>query len=74
MTKESPTGVRKGTIKLMSNSTQEFTHYASIPLINEYLNDTEVLIVSNAALKNFYATNFLLILSLYIKVIQGMEF
>ena len=41
MTKESPTGVQKGTIQLMSNTTEKLTHYGNIPLINEYLNDTD---------------------------------
>ena len=41
MTKESPTGVQKGTIQLMSNTTEKLTHYGSIPLINEYLNETD---------------------------------
>ena len=41
MTKESPTGVQKGTIQLMSNITEKLTHYGSIPLINEYLNETD---------------------------------
>ena len=33
--------LKKGTIQLMSNTTEKLTHYGSIPLINEYLNETD---------------------------------